>query len=308
MQLFLGVDRQVLDVGEGDLRTAILCTLAYADVFDFPLTIDEVHRYLIGFPAGRAEVVATLDSMAGKQVGLNGRYSFLPGRKGLVGLRMRRQGQAELHWQLALKYGRRLAALPFVRMVAVTGALAADNVEPDADLDFLVITHPGYLWVTRAMILAVDGYTNASLARICPNFILTESHLALDDRDLFAAQELARMVPISGLPVYAAMRAANRWTDGFLPNAQGAPRQLKAGVNGDGRLKTLGERLLSTPPTRRLEQWEMTRKITKFTRQGNLNGETRFSADFCKGHFDGHKQRIMAAFHERLQAINLGVA
>jgi hypothetical protein len=308
MQLSLGYDRQVLDVGEGDLRTSILYTLAYADVFDFPLTTDELQRYLIGHRAGRAEVIAALESMAGKQVSLNGNYAFLPGRKELVGIRLRRQAHGEMLWPLAFKYGRRLAALPFVRMVAVTGALAADNVDQDADLDYLVITQPGYLWVTRAMILAVDGYTNASLARICPNFILAESHLALDDRDLFTAQELARMVPISGLPVYAAMRASNRWTDSFLPNAQGAPRQLKTRVNGDGRLKMFGERLLSTPPTRRLELWEMTRKIAKFTRQGNLNAETRFSADFCKGHFDGHKQRIMAAFQELLQAINLGVA
>ena len=308
MQLPLGHDMQVLDVGDCDLRTAILCTLAYADVFDYPLTAPEIHRYLIGCRAAQAEVLAALESMAGNQASLNGGLWALPGREGIVGLRRRREVQAETLWPLAIKYGRRIAALPFVRLVAVTGALAADNVEPDADLDYLVVTRPGYLWVTRAMILALDRATNASLARICPNFILAESRLALDERDLFTAQELARMIPISGLAVYTAMRAENRWTDSFLPNAQGSPRSVAVRTGGRGRLKSASEALLASQPTRWLEHWEMRRKIAKFIRQETMNSETRFSADFCKGHFDGHKQRTMAAFQARLQAIDVRVA
>ncbi len=308
MQLSLGHDMQVLNVGEGDLRAAILCTLAYADVFDYPLTTVEVHRYLIGCQASQSEVLAALESMAGSHVSVIGRLWALPGRKEIIGLRCKREAQAEILWPLSLKYGRRIADLPFVRMVAVTGALAADNVEPDADLDYLIVTRPGYLWVTRAMILAIDQATNASQARICPNFILAESHLALDDRDLFTAQELARMIPISGMDVYDAMRAQNRWTDAFLPNAQGAPREVTAGISSQGRLKSASEALLASQPTRWLEQWEMRRKIAKFNRQENMNSETRFSADFCKGHFDGHKQRTMEAFQVRLQSIDLAVA
>lgn len=308
MQLSLGHNVQVLERGVGNLHTAILCTLAYSDIFDYPLTTSEIHRYLIGRHASQAEVRAALESMAGSEVIRHGALWALPGREEIVALRRKRAAQADRLWPLSLKYGRRIAALPFVRMVAVTGALAADNVEPNADLDYLVVTRPGYLWVTRAMILALDKATNASPARICPNFILAESHLALQDRDLFTAQELARMIPIAGLSVYAAMRDRNHWTDAFLPNAQGSPRDPGAGISINGRLKSTSEILLAAPPTRWLEQWEMRRKIAKFTRQENMNGETRFSADFCKGHFDGHKQRTMDAFQARLQSIGLAAA
>jgi len=305
MQLSLGSDTQVVKLSVSDVRTAILCTLAYADVFDYPLTSGEVHRYLIACQAGRQEVRSILDALPAEQVLAEGGLWALPGRRALFALRRRRAALAQGLWPLALKYGRRIAALPFVRMVAITGALAADNVDAGADLDYLVITRPGYLWVTRAMILALDRAAFRSPARLCPNFILAESHLALEDRDLFAAQELARMVPIAGQITYEAMRAQNGWTAAFLPNAHGLPRGLRAGHKTNGWLKNASEGLLATAPTRWLETWEMRRKIAKFSLQTSMNAETRFSADFCKGHFDGHKQRTLAAFHARLNSLGL---
>jgi hypothetical protein len=46
----------------------------------------------------------------------------------------------------------------------------------------------------------------------------------------------------------------------------------------------------------------MQRKMRKFADQGG-NLETAFSPEWCKGHFDGHGQRVMAAYRERLNAL-----
>jgi hypothetical protein len=63
----------------------------------------------------------------------------------------------------------------------------------------------------------------------------------------------------------------------------------------------------------RLERWEMDRKVRKLNGHMNgaaspvpqpeRNGEVAFSPDRCKGHFDQHGWRTLAAFSERLRAV-----
>jgi len=43
-------------------------------------------------------------------------------------------------WPKAVGYGQAIARLPFVQMVAVTGALAMDNADAGDDLDYFIVT------------------------------------------------------------------------------------------------------------------------------------------------------------------------
>jgi hypothetical protein len=44
------------------LEQAVLQTLAYVDMYDYPLTVEEIHRYLIAVRATRTQVESALDN------------------------------------------------------------------------------------------------------------------------------------------------------------------------------------------------------------------------------------------------------
>ena len=81
-----------------DLEWPILLTLAYGDVFDFPMTVSEVHRYLIGTRASPGRVADELDALnRSGRVESRAGYHFLPGRSRLV---KRRRDRAKISGRL----------------------------------------------------------------------------------------------------------------------------------------------------------------------------------------------------------------
>jgi hypothetical protein len=286
------------------LHEALFLTLSYADIFDYPLTLTELHRYLVGFAATR-DVVASALNQVPEFVETEG-YFTLPGRASLVPLRKEREKAAGDLWPLALKYGRWIARLPFVRMVGLTGALPMHNVQPGDDIDYLVVTVPGRVWVTRLMVIqsvvklaARRGYD------VCPNFLLAEHVLAIEEHDLFHAHELAHMVPVYGMRVYAAFRAANTWTETFLPNASGPPR---VELVLDER-RQVCRALVEASLQNRLGTWIEHREIARMQQKlsllsgqqgGDLTQELVLSADRCKGHIRPHAHITQTAYAARL--------
>jgi len=283
---------------------AVVRALAYGDVFDFPLTAREVHRYL-DVSATAEEVMADLAALVeGGSVESDGSLYWLAGRGGLSDIRRNRGLVSAALWPHALHYGRVLASLPFVRMVAVTGGLAVDNVADHADVDYLVVTEPGRLWLGRGFVIGVVRLAGRRELELCPNYLVSENSLSLDDRDLFTAHELAQMVPLHGLDVYWTMRERNGWSARFLPNADGLPRTVATSAASGAGLRRAAEAVLGGPVGRSLERWERTRKIRRFSRAGG-GGEVRFTEDVCKGHFGGYHGRILARFEARLHELGI---
>ncbi len=282
------------------LRQAVLHTLAYADVFDYPLTISEIHRYLSFRHATAAEVAELVDDLVDTCAVVRvGEWFTLPGRQALVEVRQRRATISAALWRKALGYGRIISSLPFVRMVAVTGSLAMHNTELGNDIDFMLVAVPGWLWTVRALAVLVTHFAGLEGARLCPNYVVTTDALEFHERSLYAAHEVTQMIPVAGLEIYERIRGLNSWTDDFLPNAQGAPippREVGCAARWQPRL----EAALGMLPIHWFEAWEMNRKIRKLSRQMSSNPEAYFSADVCKGHAERHGQRTEMLLRQRM--------
>jgi hypothetical protein len=285
------------------VERGVLEAIAYADVFDYPLTAVEVHRYLVGVDAAPAEVTAALRSPALRRwlAACEG-YFALAGRQPCVALRRERAARAAGLWPRARAWARAIAALPFVRFVGVSGALAVDNVEAGADIDYFIVVETGRLWTVRGAIVLLVRWAARRGDVLCPNYLVSDRALELDDRSLFTAHELAQLVPIAGLDVYSRLRRANAWTARLLPNARGAPRDGLHVVAAPRLATRLAERVGRTRPLDRVEHWEMARKIRRLG-AGVWPLEVRLDADRCKGHFSEHGDRVRRAFEHRLAAL-----
>ena len=296
---------------DSKLERAILETVAYADVFDYPLTAQEIHRYLHLVPAPRGAVEAMLapPSLIGGWLQESAGFYMLPGRTELAAIRRQREALAERAWPRAVSYGLRMSGLPFVRMVALTGSLAMHNGDGRADFDYLLVAEPGRVWTCRAWTLLLARLAAAQGCQLCPNFILSADNLEMSQRNLYTAHELAQMVPLAGEEIYWRLRHANRWSEAYLPNAGGPPDGSPAhnpvlrSIRRRPLLSAISEAALRLPAGDRLEGWEMKRKIRKLSPQSGPGAEICFSADRCQGHFQGHGQGTLAAFRNRLDRL-----
>src|SRR6476469_9614859 len=108
------------------MARSIIGALAYADLFDYPLTAEEVSHYQVGTTFSFLEVTRYLATLSahGGAICREGDFFCLRGRESIFGTRRTRAADSARVWQRAYVHARWVSRLPFVRMVAVTGALA----------------------------------------------------------------------------------------------------------------------------------------------------------------------------------------
>jgi hypothetical protein len=300
-----GVPATVVDLDDCDvIERAVVEALAYADVFDWPLTSADVHRYL-PVTASVDEVQSALASWRRDGIVSSiGDLHFRRGREDLVEERRRREAVSARLWPAARRYGRWIAWLPWVRLVGVSGSLAVGAPTEGADVDLFVVSAERRLWLTRALTIGVVKLAGRSAPPrrvvLCPNYVVTTAALELADHDLFTAHELVQLVPLAGPDTYRALLDQNQWYRGYLPNHPGYV--LPIGALRGGRLRAILERGLASRLVGRVERWEMRRKIARFAAQ-EPSTETRFDDSVCKGHFEGHRRRVMDDFSARVRAI-----
>jgi hypothetical protein len=295
-----------------DLEDAILRTILYADVFNFPLTLAEIHHYLIASsPSNTFAVEQALMRSPRLQeslVCIDG-YYVRAGRETLVATRQKRETASAALWSDALLYAGWMARLPFVRMVALTGALAVRNAVEGDDIDYILVTRERRVWLARAFAIIVVRLARRRGVLLCPNYVLSESALAQSRRDIFIAHEMTQMIPLYGRDLYRHMRAANTWVAEQLPNANSAlyaPQDEVDVGRGWGRLKSALEVLFGGALADKLEDWERERKLRRFAPQlRQPHSSAELDDQHVKGHFNDHGHPSLQAYRARLQEYGL---
>lgn len=285
------------------LENAILETLAYSDIFDYPLTADELYRFLV-LSAERSEVKQCADSM--QNISFKDGYYHLIGRDDIVELRKYHEAISNRIFNRAIFYGRILGVLPFVRMVALTGSLAVRNCDDTADYDYMLVTKVGRVWTARAFALLLNRLAHLFGETLCPNLIVSEDMLEWKSKDLYSAREIEQMVLLHGEDVHSCLRVVNKWIRDYLPNVIIEAEKEKEKEKGF-IFQRFFEFFLQGSLMDKFEAWEMNRKIARFSKQVDFGIETNFNADICQGNFGHHGLSTMQKYERRLEQLKITV-
>jgi len=212
-----------------EFEEAIIKTLAYFNIFDYPLTAQEIYNYLwsphkSGF--GQEETKRALENGIKKIAEQNG-YYFLAGRQEIVELRKQRQAVAQEKYKKAQKIVKRLSVLPYIKMIAVCNSLAFNNAREDSDIDLFIITAKDKIWTARfyantlLQFLGLRPEEDDKKDKICLNFFISEDRLNLEsltiDEDIYFVFWLNQLVPLYDERNFSdQLVAQNQWAGKFL--------------------------------------------------------------------------------------------
>ncbi len=280
---------------------AIARSVLYAALFDYPLTLDELHHALIESDQTPSEILGVYDGSVFLHAIVDYRdgFFFPAGREDLVGERRRREARSRGFLQQHRRMLRLVCALPFTRLVALSGSIAHLNLEPDGDLDLFIITRGRRVWTVTVALLVL-----ARLLRrrriVCANFVLADTHLALEQQDLFTANQVLHLKPLAGGDLLGRFVAANPFVARFYPNA--GARGLAPMIEPPSRALRAAKRALEwalwlpspiiEAASRRLYAWHLHRRATTW----RSPEQVRLQSDYLKLHTQSHRQTVLDRF------------
>jgi len=292
------------------LQKALLITFYYHDIFNYPLKESEILKFLIQLSQSKTDrslvEKALKQLISKKKINYKNPYYFLSKKEKTVNLRKNREKHSRKKSQIAKITVKILSFVPWIKMIAITGALAMKNSDKDDDIDFLIITTENRLWMTRfllALILEILGKRRRPndkkfKDKICLNMFLDETALSLSKgkRNLFTAHEICQMRPIFNRNhTYEKFIKENLWVKDYLPNgivnsprARLAARQVKAGQKS--KLFDFLENL-----TYKFQ--------TNYMRSKKTNEQ--IFPNYAFFHPQGNGQKILQKYKESLQKLNL---
>lgn len=194
------------------LPPSLRSTLAYFAKYDYPLTAEELYFWQHNSQFSNLEI---------KKLFRNSNFEIRNWK-----LRKQREVYSRNKWLIAKRVGNQLKLFPTIAAVFITGALAMNNCPSNDDIDFMIVTSPHTLWITRFFVnlylwrLRRLPGQNLAPDKICLNLWLNTGNLTLKIRNLRVAHEILQAKPLwDRASVHSQFLRSNTWVKKYLPVA-----------------------------------------------------------------------------------------
>jgi hypothetical protein len=202
------------------LRASVWKTMSYFDVFQHPLHLREITTFVDVAGVSEEMVKEQLNDFIGqKLISESAGYYYLGSDKTKVRRRLEGNIRACKKMRVARIFSRIISFFPYTRAVMISGSMSKGVMHQDSDIDFFVISKPGRLWLNRTLLaLFKKIFLLNSHKYFCINYFIDEDHLAIPDRNIFTATEIAFLMPMSNYQLHQRFLAANQWYAKHYPN------------------------------------------------------------------------------------------
>jgi hypothetical protein len=288
-----------------------LATLAYFNMFHYPLRKSEVFTFL-GHAHNQEEFELVLEELIKDVVVFKlGEYYSLRNEYALVERRCKGNKKAVSMIKTAEKSASVISAFPFVLGVAVSGSLSKNFADKDADVDFFIITAANRLWIARTFLHIFKKFTYLFNRQhfYCMNYFIDEQQTVILEKNIYTATEIVTLLPLTGSGVFEKFFSANNWTRKFLPNnypCTGSVKNVKRSW-----LRSFLESMLNNNAGKKvnilLMKWtaknwrSKTRKQKKNSKGIVMSLHT--GTHFCKPDPDNYQKRLLHQYNINLMEV-----
>jgi predicted nucleotidyltransferase len=294
-----------------EAKENILATLAYFDIFKYPLTGGEIFLFLKN-KYDQADFEHALKYLVASQsVYQFSNFYTLKNDYSLIARRYNGNKKAAEMIKIAATVGDMLIKFPYVRGIAISGSLSKNFADENSDIDLFIITAKNRLWIARSLMHAFKKLTFLVNKQdyFCMNYYIDEAQLEIKEKTIYTAIEVVTLIPLQGDTIIEQFYAANSWTRTYLPNK--IMRISSAKPVKPSLFKNLFEKTFNNPVGNSIDNLLM--KITagrwgKKTSQKKLNSKgTIMSMDadkhYCKPDPRNFQARLLDQYESKIKQI-----
>jgi len=202
------------------IKENILATLAYFDMFNYPLTSGEIGLFLKSrYNQSNFDEALRCLVINGSVYRFGKFYSLKNDHHLIIRRREGNRKAAELI-KVAEKVSAWLIRFPYVRGIAISGSLSKNFADDSSDIDLFIITANNRLWIARTLMHAFKKLTFLVNRQdyFCMNYYIDEQELGIIEKNIYTAIEVVTLIPLQGDSIFERFYMKNIWTHHYLPN------------------------------------------------------------------------------------------
>lgn len=294
------------------VKQAVISTLAYFDLFDVPLTREEIYENLFFLnPDQRKIDIYLRESPLIHE--LDGYFS-LKRNSAFYEHFFAKRRRAKEFWKRVNRFQWIFSLAPFVKFVGVCNSLPIRAVEDDSDIDLLIVTEKNHMFTARLFVtllvsmFGIRRHGRKIRKRFCLSFFTTEDNLNFEKLkkgpyDIYLAYWIKTLEPISGdYVIYEKFLKTNReWLKPYFAHLIKHRRRFRKTRTWQKKIKTFLEKAFEKEKWEiRMRNWQLQRSLKKYRNLEDQSG-TIITQNMLKFHDKDAREQVR---HDWVARIN----